>query len=205
MLSRILCELIAEHLAYDEASSNSLMPKGKDENQMSVKIDALSGKRICERCGQRPGEVYPFYYGKKKFASSRRQGNRVITTTSYDVAGRDVGAACDECLERHRIIEGAKFGLITAVCAAVAWGAYLHEGFSGRTAAGQAVSFVNVMLLLAGGGGFLIAVICLLTSLFTSRASHGENLVIALKKGALRKQGFDSFWNTEFYSKLRRR
>ena len=86
---------------------------------MAANIDPLSKKRVCEKCRHHPGEAYPFYYGKKKFATSRRQGNRVITTTRYDVAGRDVGIACDECLLRHRIIEAVKFGLLTALCAGV--------------------------------------------------------------------------------------
>jgi hypothetical protein len=197
-------DLGSNHGSAEESPVQILIAKG-DENQMSVNIDAQSRKRICEKCGRHPGDVYPFYYGRKKSSTSRRQGNRVITTTSYDVAGRDVGAACSTCVLRHRIIEAVKFALIIFVCAGVGWLAYIHEGFSDRTNAGQPPALVNVLLMIAAPFGALIGLINLLTSAFASEATHGENSIIALKKGELRKQGFNSFWTTASYVKLRRR
>jgi hypothetical protein len=62
-----------------------------------------------------------------------------------------------------------------------------------------------VLLLLVAPFGVLIGIIGLLPSLLASDATHGENSIIALKKGELRKRGFNSFWNTASYVKLRRR
>lgn len=170
---------------------------------MSVNSYQPPPKRACENCGQQAGDPYSFYFGKKISATSRRVGNRVVTTTRYDVAGKRDGAACDGCVLRRRLTMTALFALLVAVSAGAGWSAYLE--ISGPMGLVKDGAIFSMLLLFAAFLGVVLGISFLLENLFGSRAFHGDNLVMALKKDELRKQGFNAFWNNNKYSRLRRR
>ena len=66
-------------------------------------------------------------------------------------------------------------------------------------------AMLTVAMGVVGGILGLLGLRILLPNLFSSKTTHAENLIIALKKRELRKQGFNTFWNTRNYNKLRRR
>lgn len=165
----------------------------------------LTQQRACEKCGQQAGDTYSFYFGKKISATSRRVGNRVVTTTRYDVAGKQDGAACHGCVLRRKLIMTAMFVLLVAVCALVGWSVYLEIFGPMRWRWEGAMAIFFMLALFAAGLGLLLGIAFLLENLFGSRAFHGDNLLIALRKGKLRQQGFNAFWNTASYRRLRRR
>lgn len=146
--------------------------------------------RTCEKCGQREGDVYSFYYGKKIRGSTRMvsyTSNKYVT--SYQMAGRRDVAVCDECLRRRRTNSLIKSGLMVAVGAIVALGGLLLAAKMGARA--------PIPLCLAAPGILfaLIGLPDLSNTLSSKNADYGLSTIIALKKGELQRQGFDTFWS----------
>jgi hypothetical protein len=173
----------------------------KVETAMPVSSPSLSQKRICEKCGKREGNVYSFYFGKKKSRTTQRDGNRYIYKTSYAVGGKRDAVACDACIRRRRAIEAIQPALGIAASALFGWWVFFQEGLAGLDPKKDA----GIRWIVTGLAcmGLLIAIHELYLRLFENRSGPGERLIIGLKKDELRKQGFDSFWETARYHNLR--
>ncbi len=170
---------------------------------MAVNINEQLQRITCEKCSQNGGDIYSFHYGKKNSETSRRVGNATIYTTKYDIAGEKNAAVCGKCIRHRRIIRLVVFGLMITVGAGLALWASGWDQFKDPTRIREAVQLQMATLGVAGILG-LIGLLGLLPSLFASKNTHAENMIIALKKDELRKQGFDTFWNNKNFSKLRR-
>lgn len=170
---------------------------------MSVNLNEPSQKRTCEKCGQHGGEIYSFYYGKKKSHTMRNVGQATIHTTKYEVAGMKDGAVCNNCVRTRRGMRLVVFGLMVVVGAGLALWAAGWDQFKDPERIREAVQLQMFTLGVAGILG-LTGLWGLLPSLFASKNTHAENMLITLKKGELRRQGFDTFWNNKSFNKLRR-
>lgn len=174
------------------------------KNRMSMNINEPSQKRVCEKCGQYEGEAYSFNYGKEKSSTTSHIGHANIRTTKYEVAGTRDGAVCDNCIKRRRVTRLVVFGLMIVVGAGLAWWASGWDQFKDPERISEAVRLQMFTLGVAGLLG-LIGLWGLLPTVFVSKRTYAENMLIALKKDELRKQGFDAFWNNKNFSKLRLR
>ncbi|GEM_PF-5894383 len=170
---------------------------------MDVNSDALSQKQTCEKCGQQ-GNIYAFHFGKKQSETSQTFGNKTIYTTKYNVAGKIAAAACNKCIRRRRIIRLVVFGLMITAAVGIALWASGWDQFKDRARISEVVRLQMMTFGVAGILG-LIGLLGVFPNLFASKTTYAENFIIALKKRELRKQGFDTFWNTKNFSKLGRR
>jgi hypothetical protein len=168
---------------------------------MSNEIIELITERTCAKCGQPKGDLYSFYYGKFVSSTSTNYGKVTVRKRKYDIAGDKLAALCNECIGHHRKIRLIVFGVMTVVGAALAlWAANMNT-FADPARIREAVQFQMFTLGVAGILG-LIGLWKLLANLLTSKKTHAENILIALKKGELRQQGFDTFWNHRDFNKL---
>jgi hypothetical protein len=171
---------------------------------MSTNFNApIQNQTSCEKCGQQEDNLYAFHFGKKKSETSRHVGNKTIYTTNFDIGGRIVAAACNKCIQRRWVIMLVVFGLMVIVGAGAAlWAAKLNT-FKGPLGINQMALLQTVI---GGGGGILglIGLYGLLLNIFASKITHAENLIIAVKKPEVRKLGFNTFWNTKNFKKLKR-
>ncbi len=160
-------------------------------------------RRQCEKCKSAEGEIYYFHYGRKISSSSRRDmGGNILTTTKYNVAGEKKVAACDKCITRHRLLTSIKYFLKAVTLAGFVLWSYtqIPHGVNEPYNFFQAVlSFALIIAVLLGIGMLM----WVLKTIFSGKDTIGENLAIAMQKGELRGQGFDSFWNSEQFAKLR--
>jgi hypothetical protein len=169
---------------------------------MSANSRAQSQKRICEKCGRREGGVYSFHYGKRKSRTTQRDGNRYIYTTSFHVAGKKDAVACNGCIWWRRVLEAIPPVLGIAVCALFGWWVFFQEGLVGLGKP-EKEAVLTWMFTAFACIGILMGIHGLYSKLFGSKDGPGERLIIALKRGELQRQGFDSFWDTASYSRLR--
>jgi hypothetical protein len=170
---------------------------------MAVNSEQLSQKITCEKCSQNEANVYSFHYGRKASQTTRQSGRATITTAKYDIAGEKHAAACNKCIRGRRLTRLVVFGVITAIAAVLALWAASWDQFADPTRISEVVRHQMAIFAIAGILG-LIGLWGLLPNLFTGRKTHAENLIIALKKNELQRQGFDTFWNNRNFSKLKR-
>jgi hypothetical protein len=170
---------------------------------MSANINDPSQKQTCEKCGQQEDNLYAFHFGKKKSETSRHVGNKTIYTTNYDIGGRIEAAACNKCIQRRWAFRLVVFGLMFIAGAGAALWAYKLNTFKGPLGISQ---MAQLQVFVGGGGGILglIGLYGLLLNLFAGKVTHAENLIIAIKKPEVRKLGFNTFWNTKNFKKLKR-
>ena len=150
-------------------------------------------KRTCDKCGTADGEVFHFHYGKELSKTRDLHIDGMVLTTKYGVAGTQSAAVCDTCIVRHRITMAIQWALITAASVGFAIWAY-------RPPEGWGLLGLLAFLAALLGIAFMAK---LIESLFSRRDTHGEEVAIAVKKGELREQGFDVFWSTTEFLKLR--
>jgi len=170
---------------------------------MPANINDSSQKQTCEKCGHQEDNLYAFHFGKKKSETSRRVGSKTIYTTNFDIGGKIEAAACNKCIQRRWVIRLVVFGLMLIVGAGAALWAYKLNTFKGPLGISQ---MAQLQVAVGGAGGILglIGLYGLFLNLFASKATHAENLIIALKKHEVRKLGFNTFWNTKSFKKLTR-
>jgi len=137
----------------------------------------------CERCHRRrTGRAYVFYYGREQSSSERFVGGNREVTTRYVIGGSQRVEVCDDCVKRRRL-KGVLVPLGAAL-AILVFGLVWH---------GDLICVVPAFIL------FLWS----LYVLSRSKQERGANIAYDVRQQALEKQGWDTGWSPDEYSKLK--
>lgn len=145
----------------------------------------------CEKCKNRDGLPYKYYFGKKK----AEVNTLTKTVTNYDIGGSKEVILCHNCISLYRLLRLAKtigFMLFGALLVLLGGPLLTFKGTE-KVTIFQVVGMVMVLM------GFLYLLVVVIGF---SKKRMGEELAVLLNKSDHKSKGFNAFWTDEEYSKM---
>jgi hypothetical protein len=203
---------LAKNIRFELDANGNIAPKSLNIDGANIaqvimeQIDESPAN--CEICQAQQGAKYGFYYGKvlssSSYTTSSGAMSTTTTTTSFDIGGRKTVAVCDSCRQKYYWKSLGKALVIAVLCSipltyfltVAMWISGSQEGF-GAVLSILSIPFLSGPLALAGLIPLLEGV------LGEGSKGAGEKAARDLKQPDLKAQGYDKFWTSKQYEKLK--
>ncbi|SRR5579884_1969116 len=187
-----------------KAFGEKSLAKGLGEQDLDVATpDKTVERKLCQKCSQRPGEEYVYYYGKNLIPESR-PGKRVIRAV-YEIKTEGISTItiCNICIINHRLRLLAIIVALIAVMALFCWLLYSDLRPGALLNPDDSSFRYQVKLFGAGGLSILVLAPAFVFICLTSKKRLGESLAAEVANKLNIHPGADAFLGEEQYKKLK--